>query len=153
MAKIKGFDPWWKTPKFVVPLLIVAVVVGFLVIRSRDQPDARTESLQGATYCQAARQFDELAGSTGASSTAGSFDGSAEILASFARQAGPILADLESTAPSEVRSDVEMLSSAVEDASGGDLAALTGASVGSARARLTAHQTASCTLGSSSGEG
>lgn len=134
-------------------MLVVAVVIGFLFVRSRHKTDPRTAALRVASYCEASRQFDALATSTGALSASGGFDGPPEAMAALVQQAATVLPDLKSKAPSKVRSDVGTVVSAVENAAKGDRAAVTSPKFKEARTRLGVFQGQSCPLGSGDGEG
>lgn len=147
-------DPWWKSTRFIVAVVVVAaIVIGVLVVRSRSGDSAKTKAMHQATYCQLSLQFNLLASSTGAASASGAFDGSPEAMAAFAAQVKPLASQMRALAPSGVNADIDTVLSAVGKAAKGDRAEISSPSFTSARNGLFAYQSTACPTGGESGEG
>ena len=153
MTRIKGFDPWWNARKVVVAVVIIAVVIGILIVRSRPGTSARTVASRLSRYCELSRQFDQLASGTGASTASGAFDGPPGAISALVAQTATIVAEMKADAPSAVRSDLGTVVAAVDKAARGDRAATASPSFTAARARLAAYQGKNCPTGAGSGEG
>lgn len=147
------FDPWWRTRKVLLPVVLVAVVAGVLVLRSGDDPGPREAATQAARYCDLAAQFDNLAVGTGAASAPGQYGGPREAFGTLIEQAGPMLDELQSSAPKDIRGDVKTTVGSIRDAASGDDGSVKSAEFSEAVRKTTDFRARSCFDAGTSGEG
>lgn len=115
------------------------------------EEEVSTETL--GRYCELARQFDDLAVSTGASTAPGKLDGPPEAVTRLEAQMRPVLEELHSAAPEDVESDVETTVDALREVESGDAAAVRSGEVTAAMGRTRVYVEASCPNAATSGEG
>lgn len=116
-----------------------------------DGEEVSTETL--GRYCELARQFDDLAVSTGASTAPGKLDGPPEAVTRLEAQMRPVLEELDSAAPEDVESDVGTTVDALREVESGDAAAVRSEEVTAALGRTRAFVEASCPNAATSGDG
>ena len=148
-----SFDPWWRTRKVLLPIVLVAVVAGVLVLRSRGDGDLRATATQAARYCGLAVQLDNLAVGTGAASAPGRYGGPREAYGTLLEQAGPMLDELQSSAPKDIRGDVKTTVRSIRSAASGEAGAVESVKFSEAVRRTTDFRSRSCVDAGTSGEG
>ncbi|HET9442861.1 MAG TPA: hypothetical protein VFO65_06025 [Acidimicrobiales bacterium] len=134
-------------------LVVVAAVIAFLVAGGDDgddddgSPGTANPASSLSRYCDLALQVDGLL------AEAGTAEDPAAALGQVMPQLGPTAAELESTAPGDVRADVNALLAALRQAAEGDASAAQAPAFQDHRQRILDYGQANCPAGAGQGEG
>lgn len=115
-----------------------------------DSPKAVPVDERGR-YCDLARQFEETAVGSGASSAPGVFDGAPETIIALLEQTEGFVTEMQDSAPEEAEDSVRAVITGLTNARDGAPDALTSPDFSAANQEIAAYRTTSCPTGTETG--
>ena len=138
--------------RFVSLRAIGMPVTAVLLVLSGCGNDQDAASPPPGRFCALVIQLDDTALATGASSTPGAYDGPPDAASRLVDQMGATLDEMETTAPSELRDDVEAVVDGLRRVPDGSPDALQSQTFSQANQRVQGFRQRSCPSGGGEGE-